>query len=119
MLELVRFDADADAGERLRVWDRIDGDLIERIVIDDRSESALLDHGWVVAPDEEHPVALRLETRSGALIPTVSEADRERAEAEKQKQESEKQRQEAEKQRQEAEETIARLRGELEALKRT
>lgn len=75
VLELVRFDADAAPGERLRVWDRIDGDLVERIVTADRTESALLGHAWVVAPADDEPVALRLQAPSGALLPTPGEVD--------------------------------------------
>jgi Uma2 family endonuclease len=35
--ELVRFDPEAREGERLRVWDRVQGDLIERAAGRDRA----------------------------------------------------------------------------------
>ncbi|WP_437931791.1 hypothetical protein WMF37_21890 [Sorangium sp. So ce291] len=43
MLELVAFDPEAAPGERLRVWDRIDGDLVERVVEGERSPCTVLD----------------------------------------------------------------------------
>ena len=88
--ELVRFDADADAGERIRVWDRIDGDLVERALEDDRTPSTVLDLVWCVAPIEEHSVGLRLEDLEGTLVPLPVEreratAERERATAERER----------------------------------
>src|SRR5262249_11916800 len=59
--ELVRFDADEKPGRRLRVWDRLEGDLVERVVrLDEVTPAALLGLTWVVASFEDHPAALRL-----------------------------------------------------------
>jgi Uma2 family endonuclease len=48
--ELVRFDPAAPEGARLRAWDRVEDDLVERIVVNDRTPCATLSLGWVVAP---------------------------------------------------------------------
>ncbi|WP_437897314.1 Uma2 family endonuclease [Sorangium sp. So ce124] len=84
VLELVAFDPDAAPGERLRVWDRIDGDLIERVVEGERSPCTVLNLHWVIVPAAGQPAALRLaRTPDGAeLVPTPEEAERRRAEAE-------------------------------------
>ncbi|MFO0554334.1 MAG: Uma2 family endonuclease [Polyangiaceae bacterium] len=81
-VEVVRFDADALAGARLRVWDRVDGDLVERLVEGDRTPCATLGGHWVVAPVGPYPAGLRLEDPSGALWPSPEEAEA-RAEAER------------------------------------
>ncbi|WP_437943723.1 Uma2 family endonuclease [Sorangium sp. So ce281] len=84
VLELVAFDPDAAPGERLRVWDRIDDDLIERVVEGERSPCTVLNLHWVIVPAAGQPAALRLaRTPDGAeLVPTPEEAERRRAEAE-------------------------------------
>ncbi len=75
--ELVRFDADADGG-RIRVWDRITDDLVERLVEGDVTECLTLDPllgagvDWVAAPLGAYPHALRLR-RAGLLLPTPEE----------------------------------------------
>jgi Uma2 family endonuclease len=102
--ELVRFDPDAPAGSRLRVWDRIADDLVERAVSDDRSACLPLGLHWVVAPIEEWPTGLRLaRDEAGAdLLPVPEEAAR-RAQAEAQRGQAEAQRGQAEAQRGQAE----------------
>lgn len=84
VLELVAFDPEAAPGERLRVWDRIDGDLVERVVEGEHSPCTVLDLHWVVVPAAGQPAALRLaRTPDGAeLVPTPEEAERRRAETE-------------------------------------
>ncbi|WP_433935509.1 Uma2 family endonuclease [Sorangium cellulosum] len=84
VLELVAFDPEAAPGERLRVWDRIDGDLVERVVEGERSPCTVLDLHWAVVPAAGLPAALRLaRTPDGAeLVLTPEEAERRRAEAE-------------------------------------
>jgi hypothetical protein len=77
--ELVRFDADAPAGERIRVWDRIDGDLVERAIEGDRTPCTVLDLTWCIAPIEEHAAALRLDDLDGTLVPSPVERERRRA----------------------------------------
>jgi len=71
--ELVRFDADAEPGARLQVWDRIDDDLVERAVEDDATTCVTLGLDWVVAPLANYPLALRL-ARGGVLLKTSDEA---------------------------------------------
>jgi Uma2 family endonuclease len=63
--EVVRFDADAPAGERVRVWDRIDDDLVERIVEGDRTPCVTLGLFWVVAPVDGVDPGLRLARDTG------------------------------------------------------
>lgn len=83
--ELVRFDADAEPGARLRVWDRVDDDLVERVVEGDTTPCLTLDLEWMVAPLGGYPAALRF-ARGGEVLPTPDEAreaeTRARAEAE-------------------------------------
>lgn len=74
VVELVRFDSAAPEGARLRVWDRIDDDLVERVVTSDRTTCLTLNLGWVVAPVAEEPVGLRLERANGELVKTAGEA---------------------------------------------
>ncbi len=76
--ELVCFDVDGRAGERLRVWDLIQGDLVERVVEGESTPCLVLSHAlgasmaWTVAPFAGFPAALRL-TRDGALVATAEE----------------------------------------------
>jgi Uma2 family endonuclease len=112
VLELVRFDPEAPEPKRLRVWDRIDGDLVERVVERSSAPSAVLPCAWEVAAADELPVALRLRaTVSGELVPTRAEARRQEAEA--RRQEAEARRQEAEARRV-AEARVRELEAELE-----
>ena len=75
--ELVCFDPQASEGHRLRVWDRIDEDLVERRVESDIAKSLVLQKFWVVRPIEEELVGLRLsEDSSGEhLLPSPREAE--------------------------------------------
>jgi Putative restriction endonuclease len=75
--ELVRFDPEAAEGARIRVWDRIRDDLVERIVADARTPCVTLGVDWCAVAIEPEIVGLRLVDSEGHLI-----ADREeRAEA--------------------------------------
>ncbi len=47
--ELVYFDVEAEAGSRLRAWDRVDDDLVERRVTQDTTPCIALGLHWVVA----------------------------------------------------------------------
>lgn len=87
--ELVYFDAAKPAGARLRIWDRIDDDLVERVVEHDVSPCRTLSGRdaqypelfWVIVPNDVHPAALRLaEDPAGQrLLLTAREiAERER-----------------------------------------
>ena len=77
--EFVCFDVDAEHGARLRVWDRIDGDFVERVVEGDRTPCVTLSSAlgteieWTVAPAGPYPTALRL-VREGVLVPSPEEA---------------------------------------------
>jgi Uma2 family endonuclease len=57
--ELVRFDRDAPVGQRLRIWDRVDENLLEREVEGDRSPSEVIDAWWVVVDDKALGPVLR------------------------------------------------------------
>jgi hypothetical protein len=81
--ELIIFDIDAPAGERLRAWDRIDGDFVERVVENERTPCVTLGLHVVVAPiavDEktQYPACIRLarDPEGRELIPTTEEARR-------------------------------------------
>jgi Uma2 family endonuclease len=102
VLELVRFDPQTTGAERLRIWDRVDGDLVERLVEGNAAPSSVLPCAWEVAGADDLPVALRLrDGLSGELIPTRAEARLREVEA--RRQEAEARRQEAEARRREAE----------------
>ncbi|HVY24989.1 MAG TPA: Uma2 family endonuclease [Polyangiaceae bacterium] len=130
--ELVRFDPEAKS-ERLRIWDRVDGDLVERDVTAANGHACdALGLWWCVSKDPTLGLMLRLSRDSAGaeLLPTLAEARlleaeaRTRMEAEKQRAEAEKQRAEAEKQRAEAEKDAAEARvraleAELERAKRS
>ncbi len=89
ILELVAFDPDALAGRRLRAWDRIDGDLVERVVEQESTPCDTLGLHWVIVssltPGENKPRdALRLahDARAERLVLTQSEQAQAEAEAE-------------------------------------
>ncbi|MFO0674309.1 MAG: Uma2 family endonuclease [Polyangiaceae bacterium] len=85
--EFIVFDLDAPVGQRIRAWDHIDGDFVERVVSEERTPCLTLSlalgrsFDWVVAPIHEHAAGLRLLDRDAdTLVPTDREiADRERA----------------------------------------
>jgi Uma2 family endonuclease len=74
--ELVRFDADAPEGSRVRVWDRIDEVLVPREIESDRCQCLTLSLHWVVAPADRLRVALRFarDASGRELLPTPEEA---------------------------------------------
>ena len=84
--EFIVFDVDAPVGQRVRAWDHIDGDFVERVVSEERTPCLTLSlalgrsFDWVVAPIHEHAAGLRLLDReAGTVVPTDRElADRER-----------------------------------------
>jgi Uma2 family endonuclease len=86
--ELVRFDPEAPEGQRLRVWDRVEGDLVERQIGDDRTPCLALGLAWTVrripAPNGEgEHLGLRLVDDAGRLLEAPEEAEaRKRVEAE-------------------------------------
>jgi Uma2 family endonuclease len=82
VVELVRFDPEAPGG-RLRIWDRAEGDLVEREIDGEIAPSTVLPLTWIVAPADEVPTALRFTAGDAAapLVPTRAEALRAEAEA--------------------------------------
>ena len=66
--ELVRFDPAAAEGSRLRVWDRVDGDLVERAVEGDRTPCLTLEREWVIGRVDVEPTGLRLAEAGGTLV---------------------------------------------------
>jgi hypothetical protein len=72
--ELVRFDPEAPEGRRLRAWDRVREDLVERQIADDRTPCLTLGLNWSVCPVEEEPVGLRLVDDDGHLLETPEES---------------------------------------------
>ncbi len=80
--ELVVFNVDAEPGERLRVWDRIEGDFVERLVEDERTWCAVLGVQLLVGPASviqegiHYEACLRVARDEAAteLIPTREEA---------------------------------------------
>jgi Uma2 family endonuclease len=79
VVELVRFDPPTG---RLRVWDRLDDDLVERAIEGETSPSLVTGATWVVT-DVAGKSALRLASDAGGtmLLPTPEEAEAEGREA--------------------------------------
>ena len=84
--ELVAFNADARVGSRLRAWDRIEDDLVERAVEGETTPCLTLGVHWVLAPGGgDLTVALRLakDANGREVLLTPEEAEHEaRVEAE-------------------------------------
>jgi len=70
-------DPDAPEGSRLRVWDRVDDDLVERVVEQEVARCEVLGLWWVVQPTPELGATLRLaQERAGSqMLPTEAEAE--------------------------------------------
>ncbi len=80
--ELVTFHVDAPSGERLRVWDRLDHDLVERVVEEDRTPCVTLGMTLLVGPVDAYPVGLRLaRDAAGQDLVLTDREGRRRAEA--------------------------------------
>jgi Uma2 family endonuclease len=92
--ELVRFDVEAPAGQRLRIWDRVEENLLEREIEGDRSSSEVLDVWWVVLDDEAlGPVLRPARDPAGCeLLPTPAEQERRAREQEQRTREAAEQR---------------------------
>jgi hypothetical protein len=107
--ELVRFDPDAHEGARLRVWDRVRGDLVERQLGADRTPCLTLGVNWVVCPVAGEPVGLRLADDDGRPLEMPEEAaERARKVAEERRAEETRAREAAEARVRELEEELAR-----------
>jgi Uma2 family endonuclease len=72
--ELVRFDPEAPEGHRLRTWDRVDEDLVERRVEGDSTPCRVLGLNWTICPVAGQPVGLRLVDDDGRWLETAEEA---------------------------------------------
>ena len=64
--------------QRLRAWDRIDNDFIERVVVGQTTPCLTLELHFVLAPGMDLPVALRLarDPEGRSLLPTPEESER-------------------------------------------
>jgi hypothetical protein len=103
IIELVRFDPE-DGQNPLRLWDRVDGDLVEREVSKTELErSDLLDLYWVVEPAPELGRVLRLSRDSAGKERLLSAEEAHLAEVEAHRAEVEAHRAEVEAHRAEAE----------------
>ena len=84
--ELVRFDPDETGERQLRIWDRVEGELVERTGAKDRHLCRGLSLSWVIVPTRSFPAALRLardaEGRDLVLTPEET-ADRGREAADR------------------------------------
>jgi Uma2 family endonuclease len=93
VLEVVTFDVDAEVGERIRAWESVTGDLVERVVEHERTYSVVLGKWFVVAPylAEGRPALQRLDAalrlaedaEGRALVRTPGELERARADEER------------------------------------
>ncbi len=101
--ELVRFDPEEPKGSRLRVWDRIKNDLVERKVEGDSTHCSTLRLTWVVRPSKKLEETLRLLDGAGNLVLNEAEAEARAREAEVRAREA------AEARVRELEEALARL----------
>jgi hypothetical protein len=74
--ELVAFDPESSPGT-LRIWDRLEADLVERELTGNSAASNVLPGYWVVVADAEHGRALRLshDDAGASLFPTPTEAE--------------------------------------------
>ena len=87
--EVVRFDPEAREGRRLRIWNRVREDLVERVLKGDSGESFILGLSdsavyWVLANVDEARLGLRLsrDAEGTDLLPSPREAEARAREAE-------------------------------------
>jgi Uma2 family endonuclease len=73
--ELVRFDPEEREGKRLRAWDRLKEDLVERRVTEDETPCLTLGLVWRVSAARDQGVGLRLVDEEGRLVETELEAE--------------------------------------------
>jgi hypothetical protein len=82
VLELARFDAE-DAARPLRLWDRVEGDLVERDISKSELErSDVLGLFWMVEPAEDLGLMLRLSRDPAGRERLLTDEEARRAEAE-------------------------------------
>lgn len=80
--ELVSIDLLSDV-PRLRVWNRVNEVLTERVLEGSWAESLMLDVYWVIAADDHHHRCLRIATEVAPLVLVPTPAERARAEAQR------------------------------------
>jgi hypothetical protein len=109
--EVVRFDPDAAPSEQLRIWDRVEGDLVERLIDTPSTPCRTLALFWIVVPALGFPAALRLarDQEGRQLLPTAEEGEAEARAMEASARVT------AEQELAEARDELARLKRELEA----
>lgn len=76
--ELVRFDPEEPPGRRLRAWDRVREDLVERVISEDKTPCLTLGLAWTVRmiPSRSGEViGLRLADEQGRLLETREEKE--------------------------------------------
>jgi hypothetical protein len=72
--ELIVFDMEREVGTRLRAFDRIDGDLVERVVDAETTPCVTLTNAstmrfdWFLAPADDMPLALRLRKNDVTML---------------------------------------------------
>ena len=101
--ELVRFDPESVSDAKLRVWNRVDGALVEREVHRSGAPSLIQDMDWVLAPADGFELALRIATGEESRQLVLTRAEARKAEAEARKAEAEARKAEAEARKAEAE----------------
>lgn len=76
--EVICFDVDAPEGGRLRAWDRVDGDLVERVVRNERTPCVTLAKWFHVAPLGGLPTALAIadDEAGNGMVLTHADANR-------------------------------------------
>ncbi len=76
--ELVVFNADAKRGKRLRVWDRVRDDFIERVVLRESAPSTVLEGmSYMVTKDAELGDVLRAEKKGELVLTALEQRTRE------------------------------------------
>ncbi len=82
--ELILFDVERRPGERVRAFDRLDGDLVERVVDDETTPCVVLRqafdvrYDWFLGPADDIPLALRLGVDGVPLATLAERLDSER-----------------------------------------
>ena len=71
--EMVRFGPLEPEGRRLRAWDRVHEDFVERVVDGERTPCVTLGLTWVVVPVAGEPGGLRLADGEGKLLESREE----------------------------------------------
>ncbi|MCA9589009.1 MAG: Uma2 family endonuclease [Myxococcales bacterium] len=123
--EVLVYDPELPPGGRVRAWDRVEGDLVERVVEGERTPCVTLGLYWVLVRDDEiDGDALRLaeDAAGDRLVLTAGEARAEearvRAEEARVRADGERARAEGERARaDEAAREVARLRAEIDRLR--